>query len=175
MIKKIVRVFAQASTIALLSASTLFVNSTQPSRAGTTGFSCLISGGVPTTFFTPSDGGKLPIIRWTSQIGGLSNKQRCLAVSRNFQKNLDNGTLRTIVDGTINRQPVICGAESTTDRCRENTLLFTLKPGSNPRQVVQSLFDRNALAYGEIQNQSGDSSRVAIDFDAYLSGLRAKR
>jgi Circadian oscillating protein COP23 len=175
MIKKIFGISAQVYTVALLSIPTILVNSTQTSYAANTSFYCAVEGGVHTTFFTGLDGERLPIVRWVSQFGGLSSKQRCLAVSRNFQKNLDNGTLRTIIDGKINRQPVICAAVSTTDGCNEGTLLFTLKPGSNPRKVLQGLFSAKGLERGEIQSQSGDGSRVAIDFDAYVTALKAKR
>jgi Circadian oscillating protein COP23 len=171
MIKRIVRVSAQVCTVALLSIPTIFVNSTHPSRAANTNFSCLVNGGIPTTFFTRSDNGKLAIVRWTSQFGGLSSKQRCFAVSRNFQKNLDNGTLSLIIDGVINRQPVICGAVNASDDCTKDTLLFTLKPGSNPKEVIRNLFDKRGLAPGEVQSQASDDSRVVIKFEAYLSGL----
>jgi Circadian oscillating protein COP23 len=165
----------KVSTIALLSASAIAVTINQPSQAVSTDFFCGTNKGTPTTFARTSDGKKLPIIRWTSQLSGLSPQQRCQAVSRKFQKNFDNGTLITIISGTINKQPVICAAASTNDVCTESTVLFTLKPGSNPRKVIQSLFDRRALASGEIQNQSSDDSHIAIDFDAYLSGLTAER
>ncbi|WP_255348466.1 COP23 domain-containing protein [Calothrix sp. PCC 6303] len=150
---------------------TVFVNSTQPSRAANADFYCAVQGGIPTTFFTRSDNGKRAIVRWTSQVAGLSSKQRCFAVSRNFQKNLDNGTLILIIDGVVNRQRVICGAVNLNDDCTKETLLFTLKPGSSPKEVIRSLLDKRGLASGEVQSQTSDSSRVAIKFEAYLGGL----
>jgi hypothetical protein len=178
MLQKIVKVSAKLSkfsAIALLSVSAILVNVSEPSNASSSTFYCGTSKGVPATFVTTSDKRKLPIIRWTSRIGGLNTKQRCQAISRKFQKNFDNGNLRTIISGKINKQPVICGAASASDSCTESTVLFTLKPGSNPRRVVQKLFDTSALASGEIQNQSSDNSQIAIDFDAYLSGLKSER
>lgn len=55
------------------------------------------------------------------------------------------------------------------------TVLFTLKPGSNAKVVVQSLFDRRALASGQIQNQSNDDTQIYIDFDTYLNNLQPER
>ncbi len=175
MIMKIVTVSAQVSAIALLSASAILVNVSEPSNASSSTFHCGTSKGVLATFVTRSDKLRSPIIHWTSAIGGLNTKQRCQAISRKFQKNFDNGNLRTIISGRINKQPVICAAVSTNDGCTKSTVLFTLKPGSNPRKVVQSLLDKRGLASGEIQNQSSDDSQIAIDFDAYLSGLKPER
>jgi hypothetical protein len=161
-----------AAGVAIASAI-LAVN--QPSRASSSDFFCAVQQGIPTTFTRTSDGGKLPVVRWTSGLGGVSARDRCTVVSRRFQKNYDNGTLRTIISGKINKQAVVCGAVSTNDGCSQRTVLFTLDPGSNPRRVVESLFNQPALLAGEIQNQSGDNSQIAIDFESYLSALKKER
>ncbi|MFH7028731.1 MAG: COP23 domain-containing protein [Heteroscytonema crispum UTEX LB 1556] len=81
----------------------------------------------------------MAMIRWVSEdyfSKGLSPLRRCQDVSRRFQKNLDNGTLKTIVTGTINGLPVVCAAISTNDACTSSTMLFTLKGGANARLAV---------------------------------------
>ncbi|BDA76414.1 hypothetical protein CAL7716_105800 (plasmid) [Calothrix sp. PCC 7716] len=171
-IKQMINMIKKVCTIALMGISIVFINDNSPSHAFNQEFSCGISKGVPTTFLEKKDGKKLPIIRWTSKFGGLTPKQRCKAVSRNFQKIFDNQKLRMIISGKINKQPVICAAVSVNDDCTENTVLFTLKPGSNPRKVLQSLLDKRALISGEIQNQNSEASDIVIDFETYVSSLK---
>jgi hypothetical protein len=178
MIAKITRVSTRVSAIALFSGTaiaSIVLGANQPSQARSSDFFCAVQQGIPTTFTRTSDGNKLPVVRWTSGLGGLTASERCSVVSRRFQKNYDNGTLRTIISGKINKQPVICGAVSTNDGCNSRTVLFTLEPGSNPRRVVEDLFNPPALLAGEIQNQSGDNSQIAIDFETYLGALKGQR
>lgn len=69
----------------------------------------------------------------------------------------------------------MCAVVSTNDVCSDRTVLFTPKPGSNAKLVVQSLFVRRALASGQIQNQSNDDTQIYIDFDTYLNNLQPER
>jgi Circadian oscillating protein COP23 len=144
----------------------------QLSYAGNRKFSCAQSGGVPATFASREDGRTVPIIRWAYSFSSLTPLQRCQQVSDRFQRSYDNGTLKTIITGTLNKQPVVCAVVSTNDACSSSNVLFTLKPGSNPRDVIKRLFDRRALASGEIQNQSRDDTQIYIDFDTYLNSLQ---
>ena len=116
----------------------------------------------------------MAIIRWVSSkyfSSKLTPLQRCQEVSYRFQRSSDNGTLKTLITGTLNGQPVVCAGASTNDTCTEKTLLFTLKRGSNAKQAVERLLDRRALAAGQIQNQSSDNTQIYIDFDTYLNSV----
>lgn len=147
----------------------------QPSYASNPKFFCAQSKGVPVTFVRREDGRNVPMIRWVSSFSSLTPLQRCREVSRRFQRSYDNGTLKTIITGTLNKQSVVCAVVSTNDACSDRTVLFTLKPGANAKLVVQSLFDRRALASGQIQNQSNDDTQIYIDFDTYLNNLQPER
>ncbi len=147
----------------------------QPSYASKPKFSCAKSKDVPVTFASREDGRNVPMIRWVSSFSSLTPLQRCQQVSERFQKNFDNGTLKTIITGTVNKQSVVCAVVSTNDACTMSNVLFTLKPGANAKDVVKRLFDRRALASGEIQNQSKDDTQIYIDFDAYLNNLQPER
>jgi Circadian oscillating protein COP23 len=163
--------------IASLTAFSVNALINQPSYAIKATFFCEMKNSVPTTFVSTSDGKKIAMIRWVSQdyfSKDLSPLGRCQQVSRRFQKNLDNGTLRTIVTGTLNGLPVVCAAVSTNDRCTNSTMLFTLKRGANARLAVERLLDRRGLASGKIQNQSNDDTQIYVDFDTYLNSVPAE-
>lgn len=117
------------------------------------------------------------MIRWVSSKDfspNLTALERCKQVSYRFQRSYDNGTLRTIITGTINDYPVVCAAVSTNDACTEKTLLFTLKRGSNARLAVEKLLDQRGLAAGKIQDQSSDDTQLYIDFDTYLNSIQTE-
>ncbi len=146
----------------------------QPSYAEGTTFRCVTKNGVPTTFVHTQNGKTLPMIRWVSQYfsgKGLTPQQRCQQVSYRFQRSYDNGTLRYIKAGILNKQPVVCAVTEKNAACTNTTLLFTLQPGSNPDATLRQIMDRRALAAGNTTNQSGgDTSNdpVNIDVEAYL-------
>lgn len=167
------RLFASVLTgFAIAIGTTLTLN--QPSNAVGATFYCGKTNGVPTTYVRTQDGKNLPMIRWVSDVfrgTRLTPQQRCQEVSRRFQSNYDNGTLRYIKAGMLNGQPVVCAATQTNTGCTDKTLLFTLKRGSDPDATARKLFDRRALAAGNAVNQvGGDNSNepVNIDVEAYL-------
>lgn len=158
---------------------TTFVTATmlnQPSYGGSPTFVCNQSqyqgASVPTTFVFTQDRRKIPLIYWVSSyFSGLSPKKRCQQVSYRFQRNYDNGTLRFIKTGILNRLPVVCATADKNATCTDKNLLFTLKRGSNPDAIARQLFDRRALASGIATNQSSgntDNDPVNIDFEAFL-------
>jgi len=63
----------------------------------------------------------------------------------------------------MNNQQVICIANSEGGNC--SGLLFTLKPGSDPNQVLKSLMAVRVRASGPL-NES--TSRLYIDMSQYL-------
>jgi hypothetical protein len=158
---------------------TTFVTTTilnQPSVARNPVFRCdngrFKGKSVPTTFVFTQDGKKVPLIYWVSDyFAGLKPQQRCQQVSYRFQRSYDNGTLRYIKTGILNRQPVVCATAERNAACTNNNLLFTLKPGSDPDATARQLFDRRALASGNATNQSGGEASndpVNIDIEAFL-------
>ncbi len=167
------RLFVKMLTgVAIAFGTTITLN--QPSYAKGATFYCGKSNGVSTTFVRTLDGKNLPIIHWVSNYFrdmGLTPQERCLEVSRRFQSNYDHGKLRYIKAGKLNAQPVVCAASQKNSDCTESTLLFTLKPGSDADATARKLFDRRALAAGNVVNQTGgdrNNDPVSIDFEAYL-------
>ncbi len=93
-------------------------------------------------------------------------RRRCGAVSSKFQRFYDHGILRYITADTLKGQPVLCATPSPGIGCTSDTVLFTLKPGSNPHATLRRLLDRRGLAGGMVLNESSNS--VDIDFERYL-------
>ena len=169
-----IRLLAQVLTGVAIAIGTV-VTLNQPSIASDATFSCEKSNGVPTTFAHTQDGKILPMIHWLT--GGyfrdpeLNPQHRCETVSRRFQSNYDNGTLRYIRAGILNKLPVVCAAAEQNAVCTKKTMLFTLKPGSDANAIARRLFDHRALAAGSTVNQvGGDRSNdpINIDMQAYL-------
>lgn len=159
--------------IASLTALSITTYFNLPSYAQSTTFFCAVNKGVPVTYArTPR--GKVPMIRWRNDFGGRwTRQQRCTDVSQRFQRNYDNGTLKSIATGTLKGYPVVCAATSFDDACTEKTLLFTLKKGTNANRVVENLLDSRGLAAGKIINQSGckNDCPVYVNVDVYLSNV----
>jgi Circadian oscillating protein COP23 len=152
-----------------LAAFTVTATFNQTVQAQSTNFFCQKSKGVPVTY-ARTQAGNIPIIRWIS--GEFpppwTPMQRCVEVSRRFQKNYDNGTLKILKVGSFNKQTVLCTATSTSDPCTDNTLLFTFKRNSKPKQTLEKLLDKRGLAAGKILSESQDKSSIYIDINLYL-------
>jgi len=143
-----------------------------PIYAQSTTFFCGSNKGIPVTYArTPR--GNVPIIRWIDRSfgGNWTSQRRCEDVSRRFQRNYDNGTLKTIATGKFNGYPVLCAAVNQDDPCTEKTLLFTLKRNASARRVVERLLDSRGLAAGKIVNQSAckEDCPIYVNVDVYLS------
>lgn len=174
------RFFSQKLTgIAIVLATALATTATinQPSHAEGTTFYCGKRNNVATTFVRTQDGKKVPMVRWVSSSyfpPPWTAQRRCQEVSRRFQKNYDNGTLRQIKTGVLRGEPVVCAAVNQSNPCTDRTLLFTVKRGSNPNAIVRKLFDRRALAAGNALNESSPNpdinpnEEINIDVDEYL-------
>ncbi len=167
-----VRAFGVGVLTTLVTATILH----QPSYAGDATFRCDTSKykgkSVPTTFVFTQDGRKVPLIYWISDyFPGVTPQQRCQQVSYRFQRSFDNGTLRYIKTGILNKEPVVCGTAEKNATCTNKNFLFTLKRGSDPDATARQLFDRRALAAGNATNQSGGNTGndpVNIDVEAFL-------
>lgn len=186
-----------AVTASVITLSTSAINY-QPSYAAGTTFYCGTSQGLPVTFARTQDGKKVPMIRWIPSNNfpaPWTAERRCTEVARRFQKNFDNGTLRFITTGLHNGFPVICAARNRFDSCTPSTILFTLRPGTDPTEILQMLLDRRGLAAGRAAtvrgparvsnpntvtdgtnntNQTDDIDiprGITIDFDKYLNNV----
>ncbi len=173
------RAFSGA-TIASLTVFSAVTFSPTPTYAGGATFYCGKSNygnrSVPTTFARTQDGKRVPIVRWVSNYfpPPWTPIRRCGAVSSKFQRFYDHGILRYITADTLKGQPVLCATPSPGIGCTKDTVLFTLKPGSNPQATIRRLLDRRGLAGGMVLNESANS--VDIDFERYLeSGSDAAR
>ncbi|MBE9095024.1 COP23 domain-containing protein [Tychonema sp. LEGE 07203] len=164
------RTLITASAIAL---ATTIVASI-PTPAQTTGFFCGKIGGQPATILQ-RPGGNVTVIKWISNSfsdSGFDAQRRCQLVSDRFQQYHRTGTLKYLTTGVINRQPVICVANSRGGDCaRElpnNGLLFTVKPGSDARNTLKRLLNLRDRASTNALNESAPSSRVNLEINDRL-------
>jgi Circadian oscillating protein COP23 len=131
----------------------------------TKAFVCGTSKGAPATI-AQTNRGDIPVIRWTSDLfrdAGYTPEKRCQEVSARFQQYFRNQKLNYLTTGVMNNQQVICVADRKEGDC--TGLLFTLKRGSNPSQVLKSLLAIRVRASGPL-NES--TSRIYLDLSEYL-------
>ena len=152
-----------ATGIALTIAGSL-IHST-PAHSQQPTFACDNSSGVPATVVQSPQHGAVKIIEWkTTEFGSKFNPQvRCDAVSQKFQKYAEAGTLKYFTTGLVNRQPVICAVASESSPCNSESMLYTLKKGSNPNTTLKRLLDVRSGASSSALNETGN--RIYIDFD----------
>jgi hypothetical protein len=159
---------AYSLTITLLATTATTIAFNQPSYGESTTFFCAVSKKIPVTFARTVDGKKIPMIRWVSKNSSLTPMQRCIEVSRKFQKSYDNGSLANIKTGTIRREKVICAPIRVNEACTNSNLLFTLKPGSGPSLTLQRLLNTRASASNGLEESGGNSSETSINIDTFL-------
>jgi hypothetical protein len=143
-----------------------------PSLAGNATFFCAVNRGTPSTYARTAKG-NVKIISWATSVFGAtySATERCITVSRRFQRNYDNGNLRNIRTGVIRGYPVVCAARNQDSPCSDRTLLFTLRRGSNANSVARRLLDRNGLAAGAVIYESScetDDCPLFVNVDTFL-------
>ena len=144
-----------------------------PAQAGSSaqGFVCGSTQGAPSTNAVKSDGGQVPVIRWTSSTftsAGWSPQRRCEEVSQRFDTYLKQGRLTYITTGRMNRLPVICTAASDGGAC--DGLLYTLKPGQNATATLLSLLEIRVKARGPLNETT---SRLYVSLDQLMSTAEA--
>jgi hypothetical protein len=127
---------------------------------------CGESNGVPITFVMGRV--PLPMIRWVSVDLPTPPAQRCQTVSRNFQLAHERDRLGYITTGVMNKQLVVCTTSHEGGKCEY--LLFTLKPGSDPKYILRKLLDRRGLVAGNPLDQTG-SKPIYLDVKDYLNRL----
>ncbi len=162
---KLSRSIGIAGSIAIAVSAIGTYASAQKTMIQTRAFACSTSNAVPTTI-AQTNQGNVPVIRWTSdrfRDAGYSPERRCEEVSARFQQYFRNGKLNYLTTGIMNNQQVVCVADRIGGDC--TGLLFTLKRGSDPSQVLKNLLDVRVRASGPL-NES--TSRVYIDMSEYL-------
>lgn len=106
-----------------------------------TRFVCSQFEGKPTTIARIKTG-NVPVVIWNSETfseSGFTPQVRCQKVSAKFQTLHQNGELKYITAGMIDRLPVLCGTKQFNGACNRQNLLYTLKPNANPQQVIKNL------------------------------------
>jgi Circadian oscillating protein COP23 len=150
---------------------------TTASYAGKASFTCTeVDGRLATAVQTRK--GNVALIYWDSVIyvgAGYTPQVRCQKVTERFQKLYSNGELKYLAAGKVSKQPVICGTKTNKAAC--NNMLFTLKPGSDPRTVLKRLNDvRNRAAGSSAVEESGGgntnpSTDTVVDMEDWLKSV----
>jgi hypothetical protein len=109
-----------------------------PSQAAKANFACAQHEGRLATVVQTKKG-DVPLIYWDANLGGNSPSVRCDKVTSRFTKLYNSGKLKYLTAGKVNNQPVICATTAKSASCNSNNLLFTVKPGSDPRNVLKQL------------------------------------
>jgi cell division protein FtsB len=102
-------------------------------------FSCQNVNGIPTTVgFSPTwNNQPRELIRWVKKFGGNTPQKRCEEVTERLNFGLGNGAMYTTF-GIMDGQNVICTTDKSGNGCQY--LLFTVKPGQDPKSVLNDLF-----------------------------------
>jgi Circadian oscillating protein COP23 len=141
-------------------------------------FTCTdISGRLATAVKTKK--GNVPLVYWDSAVfssAGFSAQVRCQKVTQRFTSLYGSGQLKYLAVGTVRSQPVICGLKSSKSSCNSENMLFTVKPGSDPRIVLRQLNAvRNRAANSAAVNESSapiasnPSTDTQVDVEDWLN------
>lgn len=144
-------------------------------------FICGVSrDGVPTTFAQETTNGGIPksksVIRWVSDFGDKANytpQKRCEEVSNRFQDYSNQGLLNYITTGKENGLDTIC---VTKDKKPGGPcgLLWTLKPGTNPKLVRHQLLSDH-LGTDPLEEKGSNDSDIYIDVNKLLSKIPVEK
>jgi hypothetical protein len=165
---KIKHIISYLSASAVTLTSTLVFSS--PTLSQQPNFFCGVKDSSPATIVQSAKYGDIPIIVWNSsafEASGYDNQTRCNMVSGKFQSFSTQGNLKFFTHGTVNRQPVICAIADKNSPCNGDSLLFTLKPGTDAGKTLKNLFDIRSGATTEALEET--ESRVYIDFEQLLA------
>ena len=160
-----------ASAIALT--TTIFASS-PTSAQSTNSFFCGKNAGQPVTIVqTPK--GNFILIKWVSNNfseSGFDAQRRCEVVSGRFQQYQQAGKLKFLTTGIINRQSVVCVAHNKGGDCARdlanNGLLFTIKPGSDPRDTLKRLVNLRERASANSLNEGAPSNQIDAEINNQL-------
>lgn len=136
-------------------------------KTNNTYYCAQLNGGWNTFVNTPR--GRVNLINWGYKFGeDWTPQKRCSAVSQRFQKFLDNGNLKFIRTGNINKQPVLCVANVRGGLCPEENVLITLKEGTDPEGVLVRLVDFRRSVSGQTLTLSADDPGFYSDGEFYV-------
>lgn len=119
----------------------MLMPASQAVKTATTNFTCSKFEGKPATVARTKKG-DVPIVIWSSEgfsQSGFTPQVRCQKVSARFQMMYRSGQLKYITAGTVNNLPVICATKQIDSSCDRQNFLYTLKPDSDPQQVIKRL------------------------------------
>jgi Circadian oscillating protein COP23 len=151
-----IKYFMKLLSIILLTLTiptTLWLTAPKAEAKKTVVFTCTdVSGRLATAVKTRK--GNVPLIYWDSGAFGasFSPEVRCQKVTQRFTNLYENGQLKYLAVGKVSNQAVICGLKVSKTNCSTGNMLFTLKPGSDPRNVLRQL---NA-----VRNRAANSAAV---------------
>ena len=134
-------------------------------------FICGMSRGVPATLVRTSRG-NIPIIRWvdTAFPQPYNPEHRCEEISDRFQRFYQNGTLNFLRAGRLKNQSVLCVAGEKGGPCLPEGILVTLKPKTNPQEILEQLLDYRGSSSGGVIELSGNNTMVSsVNDAAYLN------
>jgi hypothetical protein len=142
-----------------------------PGVAQTAKYFCDTSGQYPRTMArTPR--GVVTILRWTRTAGEYDPLERCKIVSARFQALHQEGTLRFITSGRLNRENIICVALERNGNClpEKKGLLFTLKPGASPAATIRQMVRISQDATDATVVIESSDARIYVSIDDLLNG-----
>lgn len=122
---------------------------------------------IPTTVaWIPERKGHVRFIGWKSEYfnkSGWTPAKRCQEVTQKFQKFYEQGRFNYLVPGQVKGQPVICGFANQGETCNSSNQLFTLKTGTDSKQVIQKLIDiSDGKSSEQIFQNSGEKLYVSV-------------
>ena len=115
-----------------------------------------------------------PMIVWRSEEfsdSGYTPQRRCNDVTARLNGAYqDNGRSLSnlfLTVGPVNRHVVMCHVNSTRSGCNRNNVLFTLsqtnRRASNPRALLENLFNARVLSTGNPVQESGGQAYVSLE------------
>ncbi len=161
-------------TISALSAAVATTLNTDVAQAqAATRFYCGQSRGVPATLAETPNGVR-PVIRWTSDYfsgSGYTPQVRCDIVSQKFQKNFESGRLRYLTIGVVNREPVICVAETEGGVCSD--VLYTMKRGHQDPFATKLRLQAvgQGRASGPLNESTAGGGPVYVSINDFVNSL----
>jgi Circadian oscillating protein COP23 len=152
------------TTVTVVSVNSLFAPSSQAGSA--TSFVCDKSEGELATV-AKTKTGDVPIVIWSSTaFEGFTPQVRCKQVSARFQSLYSSGQLKYITAGTLNQRPVVCATKKISSVCTNQNLLYTLKPNSDPKQVIERLKAiRNQARTRPVEESGTPTANDSIDLN----------
>jgi hypothetical protein len=105
-------------------------------------------------------------IVWASNAmagSGFNNQRRCQMVSVRLNSLLHNGQLEFITSGTVNQQPVICGARNNSEGCAPDNVIFTLRRNDQAVAIIKQLYDlQRGLSNQPLYQSQAIPSHVSV-------------